>query len=350
VTLQGAQYSAAGLSATSTTGSNPHELWFGDYDLFICVSGWDERCIAITQSTSLRATKTILVLFNVFDTQGLRANHDALLTDFAQRISGTVEILQGSATDVQGLWADLLVKIHESYLQCGRPISALISSSTCPRYHTLALIGVGIGSGYIKTLTIAYSDGIYPEREDVDIEVAFTGGTAAVVAIPGLEGSTSPERQRLFLVSIGFEGWRSMRAVARAEPDRVCVLYPDPGTSAGYVERALADNTLLFEEFAIAENAIVRSHASDAVAAWQALSTEKLERPLEENMFYLCTGTKPHSIALALRAMQLRTAAVLYSVPEEFKVVQIKSGSAHWRFDIESTATPSIGNRAAARG
>lgn len=337
------QLSAAGLSATSTSDSDPSKLWHGDYDLLVCVSGWDERSVAIVAATDLRARRALLVLFDEMDHLGLRERHDAMLRDFTLLAAKDVTILTGQATAVHELWAKLLTHLQLTYLERGGPLDVLITASTCPRYHTLALLGVGVGVGLIRKLTITYSDGIYPDPSDDEVEVPFTGGTAAVVAVPGLEGSTEPDKKRFFLVSIGFEAWRSMRAITRAEPDRVCVLVPDPGSSPDYVQRCLDDNKLLLTEFLITEDRMIRSHASDAVAAWKALSDRGLEKPDEENVYYLCTGTKPHSIALALRAMQLGAPAVLYSIPEEFRVVQIKAGPKHWRVDIVATTTPSSG-------
>jgi hypothetical protein len=340
---QTTSFSAAGLAATSQRSDTPADVWHGEYDLLICVSGWDERSVAVTEARRLRAHKTLLVFFDERDSDGLREHHDGLLSSFAGEISELVEIQTGSATSVKEVWAELLRRVRETFLEVGRPLNVFLSASTCPRYHSLALLGVGVGRGYIRKLSIAYSDGVYPDKDDDEPEISFTGGTAAVLAIPGLEGVSEPEKARFFLVSIGFEGWRSMRAVVRAEPDRVCILLPDPGSSPSYVERALHDNQMLIDEYGVGDSSIIRANASDVVDTWRALSEQRIERPLTENTFYLCTGTKPHSLALALRAMQLGTPAVLYSVPEEFRVVKIKKGAVHWRYDILSTAIPSPG-------
>jgi hypothetical protein len=340
VTNTGERHSAAGVIATSTHGRSPADLWTGQYDLLICVSGWDQRAVAITEVATLAADRALLVLFDEKDSQGLRDRHDAQLQHFAQRAAASVDVLTGGATAVQDVWDAILAKVRECYFERGRPITVIFSASASPRYHTLALIGVGVGSGYIRKLRIAYSDGVYPEGSDDMVEVAFTGGTAAVLPIPGLEGYTEPEKRRFFLVSLGFEGWRSMRAVTRADPDRVCVLLGDPGSNPEYVARTLRDNAPLFEEFGISPATIIRAPASDAVATWRTLAEQKVERPDLENTSYLCTGTKAHSIGLALRAVQLGSPTVLYSLPEEHRVVPIRIGQLHWRFDISSTATP----------
>lgn len=337
------RFSAAGLVATSQSGEVPSDLWTGDYDLLICVSGWDKRSVAIIDATRLRAREALLVFFDELDAEGLRTRHDALLTAYATSVSSEFSVQRGKATDVKLVWEALAEKVRSVFRKEGRPLRVCISASACPRYHTLALLGVGVGFGFIKSLTIVYSDGVYPAVDEDQIEVAFTGGSAAVLPIPGLEGTNDPEKARFLLASVGFEGWRAMRAVSRAEPDRVGVLLPDPGSSAEYVERAIADNRLLLDEYAVSEERIVRAAASDAVAAWQALADRRLESLVTENCLYLCTGTKPHSIALALRAMQLNAPAVLYSVPEEFRVVPVECGRLHWRFDIEATSAPRPG-------
>ena len=79
---------------------------------------------------------------------------------------------------------------------------------------------------------------------------------------------------------------------------------------------------------------IVRAPAGDAVKAWKQLDDAGLERPTEENTYYLCSGTKPHALALGLRAMVLEYPTVLYNIPDEHKVTKTIPRGRYWRYDI----------------
>ena len=158
--------------------------------------------------------------------------------------------------------------------------------------------------------------------------------------MPGLEGEYDPAKARFYLLSVGFEGAKTLRVVTRADPDRVSVLFPEPGYFPEYSKRTRIDNDALLRRFRVPRDQVVCATAADAIGAWEALHRNNVERPDLENSYYLCCGTKPHSIALALRAAALRTPAVVYNVPEEHKVVQIRAAGLYWRFNIELTSFP----------
>jgi hypothetical protein len=142
-------------------------------------------------------------------------------------------------------------------------------------------------------------------------------------------------------VSVGFEGPKTLRAVTRADPDRVSLLFPSPGILPAYVEITRRSNEELVQEYRIPKVQIVEAPAADVIGAWKALDAASLDRPEAENSYYLCCGTKPHAVALALRAIALEYPAVLYNLPEEHKVHETEPAGTFWRFDIRDvTAVP----------
>ena len=145
--------------------------------------------------------------------------------------------------------------------------------------------------------------------------VAFTRGDWATVAIPFLSGIFEAGKNSFYLVSVGFEVEKILRAVSRVDPDRVSLLVADPAVSPEYECRSLEVRADIINEFQIPDSQIVRSHASDAVGTWSKLMETELQREATENGFYLCCGTKPHALALALTAFVKGHPAVLYNVP-----------------------------------
>ena len=86
----------------------------------------------------------------------------------------------------------------------GRPLDVFIDLSTTPRYLTLGVLGVGLRSGMVRSLTYGYSEGTYIASDNK--QELFTEGGWAAVAIPGLEGGWDPHKTRHYVVSVGFEG------------------------------------------------------------------------------------------------------------------------------------------------
>lgn len=327
------------ISARSIFSAEAREIAFGEFDVMVLTSSWDERCAIPLKATALSARIGILILFDEHDPGGLRAKNDKLLLDWLQSHSETVRIVRGSAMDVFGVWAELFQHVKTASVVSGRPLSIFIEASTCPRFHTLATMAMSLTRGLASTVSLMYSEGSYPERAE-SREVAFTRGAWETVPVPALEGRYDPEKKRFYLASLGFEGWKTLRVVARADPDRVSVLLPNPGTHDEYASRARNNNRTLLEQYCIPEEQQLIARAADAVEGWRTLSTARLERPDSENTFFLCTGTKAHSIALALRAMEVRSAALLYCIPEAHHPVPITAAGVFWRYEVRSTTTP----------
>lgn len=334
-------HSAGFISGRATSSNNPASLYRGEYDLVVVVSSWDKRSICISEALNLKAHLGLLMLFSLRDSHGLRDKHDSILKSFIDTACEEAQFIEGNSIALQEIWEQLLTACVRLRRALGRPLTVLIDGSACPRYYLLGLAATALGTGLAAAVTVTYAEGVYPVNlEGGPEDIVFTQGHWKLVAIPGLEGRYSPGLKRFFLVSIGFEGWKTMRAVTRADPDRVSILHASPGTNPGYGERSKHDNADLIDYYRIPPDQILSAPAGNAIAAWRTLTLGNIERPALENSYFLCSGTKPHSLALALRAMSLRTPAVLYNLPEAHQALPIEPNGTYWRFDIESLTVP----------
>lgn len=333
------EFQEGSLAAVSYCSPTVPPLLDCEFDMLIVVSSWEERVRSVLSSPNLRALASVLVLYDEVDPDGLRLLNDGMLELFLRRRSKFTTILRRSAVDLAGTWNGLLTSVVTCCKDLGRPIRILLDATTCQRYHILALIAKGFELGLVRHLSLFYASGEYPDKSE-EMELVFGDGTWRSIPVPGLEGEYGPGRRLGYYVSVGFEGYKTLRAVARADPDRVVILFPDPGTKPGYAIRTEEANARLIEEYAVDPEAIVRAQADDAISAWQAMATANLENTREENMVFLLNGTKPHSIAMGLRAIALRNPAVLYSVPEAYHVVDIRATGTFWRYDIQSLTIP----------
>lgn len=332
------------IEASSFNAAQPQEIFEGQYDLIFLASSWDSRCLSLTKASGLKALKSILLLFDVKDKEGLREKHDAALRKYCKEQSDETIELTGKSLDVEKLWKKISPELINQRRGMDRPMRVFIDASSCPRYFVLAILGFCFNEGLSRNITICYGEALYPEKKEGIHgleEVSFTGGHWRTVAIPSLNGTYSPEKKRHYLVSVGFEGWKTLRVVSRADPDRVSILFPDPGFKKGYADRTMEDNQDLVDQYRIPASKIIRSSAGDAINAWKALGESSVDRPDLENTFYLCGGTKAHSLALGLRSLSLGYPTVLYNMPEEHRVVKIEPSDNYWRFDITCLTVPS---------
>ncbi|MBZ0105945.1 MAG: hypothetical protein K8H84_09985 [Sulfuricella denitrificans] len=336
-------FSDGALSGESLKSNSADALLEESYDLAIFVSSWEERCLCFPTSAAWTAKSTILILFTDRDSAGARDKHDEILKEHVKGHSQNVIIVSGRSIDIDLVWESLFDHILRIYGETKRPLRILLDSSTCPRYYVLAIVGACIAEGISGNISVTYAEGSYPcqtEGRHGAEEIKLTDGHWKAVSVPYFEGSYSPGKNRFYLISVGFEGWKTLRVVSRADPDRVSVLFPDPGFKPEYAARTRRDNEDLVKQFRIPGEQIISTAAGDAIDAWRALTDASLEREDSENAYFLCCGSKPHSLALGLRAMALSYPAVLYNLPQGHSAVPVVSNGVFWRYDLKSSTVP----------
>lgn len=329
------EFCAGFIQATSYRAESVDELIDGEFDLGVIVSSWDKRATSLTMATNIDVRHWIHLSFIRKDSYGLQdAHHREILQFLGNNLERTTSCVVDSL-DIDSAWTELWARIRSVCVTIGRPLRLLFDLSVCPRYLALASFATLVGNGLLDTVTFHYAEGAYPiggRRE-----LLFTGGRWNPVGVQGLCNVVMPDRKRLYVVSVGFEGDMTLRTVTRSDPDRVSLLFPDPGTRTEYVQVARDANSELIQSYLIPEAEIARAAAGDAVQAWKSLSEKAFERP-DENVSYLCCGTKPHALALSLRCLSRGDGTVLYNRPEDHLVVEAVPSGVFWRFDCRDVA------------
>jgi hypothetical protein len=328
------------LSGESYQANDPATLLQGEFDLVVLSSSWDRRSVCVAQAKTFYAEHGILLLFSTRDDRGLRESHDRILTDYLNDSCSERHVISGDSADYRRMWPEFENQVISVRTQVGRPLRILVDLSTCPRYFSLGLLARAIRGGIADRVSFFYAEGTYPEEaSDEDKHELFTAGGWEAVAIPGLEGEWDPEKRRMYLVSVGFEGSKTLRLISRAEPDRVALLFPDPGVREEYVKRTWENNKPIIDAFRIQSTEIIRAPAGDAIFAWSAIASQSPDNDTQDNVYYVCCGTKSHSLALGLRALALQTPAVLYIAPDRHRVVDTSPLGIYWRFDIADVSS-----------
>lgn len=331
------------ISATSTRGTDPNELWTGTFDFALIGSSWDKRCLALKNCDNLTFESSLEIMPSVEGDAGLLDTHHGVLAEFCARKSHDHHVttshtsgLSETFTEVRSrLWAAI------NHPDRRRPARVFIDVSTCPRYFSLAVLGEAFRSGLVGEIVIAYSEGRYPDAApsyDNLEDISFTDGAFHSVPVPGFFGEFEPSKGVFYLVSTGFDGWKTLNLLVRKEPGRVAALIASPGVSPDYERRALAANAALFQRFGIGEHQMIKATAGDAVEAWRKITEAGLENLESENAYFLCSGNKAHSVALALRAMVEETPTLLYNRPAQHLPSDVECSGVHWAYAVKPTA------------
>jgi hypothetical protein len=331
-------YRQAHLQGESQRASEVPGLVDGEYDLLVMTSSWDSRCLCLLDA-DIRATAGIGVYFENRGKLGLRDVHDPKVHAYLETHCRELDEFTKPSEALDDLWGALWLATCKAYARIKRPLHVLLDLSTCPRYYAMAFLAQGMRQGVLASLTCLYAEGEYPPPSVEDPGEEFTAGRWETRSVPMLVGTADPGNKRLYVVSVGFEGPKTFRAVSSDDPDRVVVLFPDPGVRAEYPQRTRDKNDLLFKEFGIDESRVLRAPAGDAIDAWRCLNEANVARE-DENPFYLCSGTKPHALAMAIHGLLTDRPTVLYAKPVGHKETQILPLGVYWSFRIEDLAMP----------
>lgn len=343
--MSGVQFQQGYLKGVAKSSTHPEDLVPGKYDVLLMTSSWDRRCIPLTHITNINATIGMLLLFSKKDSHGLREKHDAIVSSYCKRVSGTFVTIFGDSLETKNLWETLRNNLINAHRAIGRPMSVLVDISTCPKFYSMAILACCFKERLAHRVTLFYSEGEYRSAAN-ETEPVFTRGEWKAVTVPYMDGTWSPEKQKFFLISCGFEGPQTFRVALKADPERISLLYPDPGVVPAHTMKTEDSNRELRDYYKIPDEQIVRAHAADAIETWKNLEDNPLEDPESENVHYVACGTKPHAIALVLRALAKDYPTVLYSVPDEHVVHDTYPRGTYWTYQLDDlTSFPPVAGK-----
>jgi hypothetical protein len=327
------------LNIAAKMSNHVDDAYSGRYHLLVAASSWDLRSTVICRSTDLDADHAILFNFKKKDAAGLSLDSEVRLTASLKAMSTTMHVEEVDSTAFESNWDRLRRQLLKCYQDNMGPIDVFVDLSTIPLYLSLGILGYGLKNGILKSIVFGYSEGCYADATpSIVAQELFTEGGWRAMPIPGLLGEWEPYRESHYVVSVGFEGLKTRQFVSRSEPDKVSILFPDPAVQVGYETVAMQSNARLVTEFSIPDSRVIRAHATDLNATLQRLSDAAIENFETDNLTYICCGTKPHSLAMAIRAAVLQEPAVLYMVPESHRVSEVKPNGNYWRYEISDAS------------
>ena len=333
------KYRQLNLVGRSTQSEKASDVLKGHFDLALVSPSWDRRCLCLTEATDVVFRKTIFLDFTTKDEHGYQARHSEQILAFLQAMGSEVVRIEGDSINIESMWTKISQSILGEARRLRRPLDVFIDLSTCPRYFSLGTCAMLLKLGHAKTICFQYAEGKYiPEERDHNLDYPFTSGHWRTIPVPYLFGSVEPTKRKYFLVSVGFEGNKTARVLSKEDPDRVSILFPSPAVQPGYEEQTRISNEPIIRDYAVPDQQIVNAPAGDAIAAWKNLQSASLENPRDEATSYLCSGTKPHALGLALRAICLEFPTVLYNLPERHTFVDVFATGIYWKYELQDTS------------
>ena len=230
-------------------------------------------------------------------------------------------------------WDGLRSLLVEEGLRIGRPMRVFIDMSSMPRYLSLGVLGYGFRSGLVDSIDFYYAEASSYDTAS-DTAPVFTEGRWHPWPIVGL-GGLSPARARTHLVvSAGFEGKQTKKLVDTIEPDRISIMFAEPGASPVAEGRSRDENESLVRTYLVPDSNILSAplntqHAAELLELMLSSKSESAT-PFPEVTSFLLAGPKPHSLAAAAVAIKRGRGDVLYVRPDEHRETDVDSWGTCW--------------------
>lgn len=312
----------------------PHDAFAQNYGIGLFSTSWDERSVAPLVISDLSIKVAIVLRAEPVFTKEIETTHfDRLSKSLAERGARIVEIAS-DIREIDRTWEEILKAVAQSPEVLGEP--SFIDLSVAPIFYSIGLINALVLSGFCAFVDVFYSEAEYVRNHNVQPGDAFpfSFGQWESIPIPFLMGSPQPSKKRHFFVSVGFEGAKTMRVLAKSDPDLITVLLPIPGFRKEYDDEVQRRNQAVIDSYSIPQDQIVKVSAGDAIATWKVLSRSLTRSTSDQDLYYLCCGTKPHSLGLALSGLASGRPCVLYNRPESLNETEIRETGRYWKYKL----------------
>jgi hypothetical protein len=314
------------------------------FDLSLTATSWDSRATAMTRCYAAPSENIVLCYENA-GAKGYSSLNKSIIESWIEESGRTATMVDFDSARLPSSFQRLIDQVKALRDRSGTALRLLADLSAMPRYVSLGLLSRLGSADLLGSVTFVYETSIYDvsRSDEADaitdprarrlkvwadarsttgaawrgIASLFTKGSWRCIRIPGLDamdveiGDASPKH---CVVALGFDGTETYRTLLQLGAQKVTSIIPDPPVHDGFVERCLAANRAVLAEWPDPQG-VLRCGATDAVGMRDVLLSHHLE---EGPVCFLPLGTKPQALGMAVAALDLRRAVVLYRWPRSF--------------------------------
>jgi len=176
-------------------------------------------------------------------------------------------------------------------------------------------------------------------------EAVFTEDVTWVAPMPGFFGSYHPERERLLVVLLGFEGARSTQVHQRIAPDITLAVNGFPAYMPGWEDRSIMANEDFLKQSGAASLGVYTAPAYDPFETVNQL--QEISRDLgigRYNISLAPLGPKPQALGGVMFALYDKEVQLVFPFPSKYRQKASLGSGKTWVYHIplffESVAVP----------
>lgn len=198
----------------------------GSYDLFICSSSYEERCLSIANHIGLDRIKQALILWNSDLIEYIGANKENLEQHFGEKGQGVEISISEPLTT-----ADNLDKNLTKLLEIGPLDQILLDVTTFTHESLLILLRLLQLRCSKSQITVTYASASeYSVGDDVKHKW-LSRGIGEIRSVLGYPGNIIPSRKTHLIIIVGYEHERATELIEAIEPHSIALGYGRSGTA-----------------------------------------------------------------------------------------------------------------------
>lgn len=310
------------------------------YDLVLCAVSWEARNTAALTAFGGSSAPAVLIRFESGKPDADVAK-DANQTALAALLPNSEPLPLARSTEFEANSEALQTLIRDRYLKAQRPLKVLIDITCIPKSYVGFLCGLGFSNDYFCRLDCLYAEGVYAltgARPAIGGPLSiFSEGEWTSLQVPFLEAANIFSSERDLIVVLGGEIGFSLPFIERYEPTRLSVVFIrdglDPDKLTGSERAAYLDLTsdprLDRADVPIDDAAAVLAHVHSFCAAQPSRS-----------IVGLAIGSKAHSLALALAALDIENLEIVCRVPSSYTFKDVQATGRVYLYEIEDRFEP----------
>lgn len=279
-----------------------------EYDLFICSSSFEERCLKVAEKIKRKKIHKTIIVYNIVGSSIIKKNCDEL-----KKILTNASLLAMNFDNPLEM-ADLLMRDINS-IKGGKKLNVLIDVTTFTHELLLLILKLLGSSKKIKCTTCVYVNAlVYNPKNELN-KKWLSHGCYNVRSILGYSGMLLPSLKTHLIILVGYEYSRAFDVICSIEPNSISFIYgasenatTQKDQEANKVFRKLIED-MAFEYLNI-ESSEIPCDDPDETA--KILGTI-YERHAEENIIVVPMNNKLSTIGVALSVANNENIQICYA-------------------------------------
>lgn len=266
-----------------------------EYDLFICSSSFEERCLRVPEKIKRKRIHKKIIVYNAYGSEIIKEKSDQI----AKILSDATLVPINFDNPLE--MADLLMRDINS-IKGGKKLNVLIDVTTFTHELLLLVLKLLGSSKKIRYITCVYVNALAYNPQNELENKWLSHGCSKIRSVLGYSGMLLPSLKTHLIILVGYEYSRAFDVICAVEPNSISLIYgasenatTQKDQEANSVFKKLIED-MAFEYLNIESSEIPCDNPEETAKILASI----YERHAEENIIVVPMNNKLSTIGVAL--------------------------------------------------